>query len=306
MFMPVIGYALVILFACLYAVTSSIEFGAAALLFPKKPFIDRQSMHAYMTPIWEAVNVFLIFTVVAFVMFFPGAIPTVALALYVPLSCALIFYGLRIVGIQGVLYSESDNYLFKLLFMVGSLCGPASLSLAYYYLLTGMDPFVPTLTELALVGTVISAIYAISSSFFLYFIPKNSQQLRLSHLAVAAELIFAASSLVFLALIAQYLASVFGVLLLTIVIAAIGLAYMAAIHHSKYVWGLVLSALNAVLLIAGIAIMHAPYILYHVLDIYSTFTSVEIFTDVLIALPFGLLAIVPAIYLLFKMYAVRT
>ena len=93
--------------------------------------------------------------------------------------------------------------------------------------------------------------------------------------------------------------------MLTALIAVYALGFVALVHHAKYVWALALAALNVVILIAGVAIMHAPYILYRSLDIYSTFTSVEVFTDVLIALPFGLLAIVPAIFLLFKMYAVK-
>ena len=304
-FMPLIAYALVILFACLYAVTSSVEFGAALLTLPKKPFIDHKSMSGYMTPIWEAVNVFLVFTVVGLVMFFPGVVPPLALALYAPASVALVFYGIRVLGIQGVLYSDSKHPIFRVLFALGSVGGPIVLSLVYYYLITGLDPLSPTLGEVAIIGIVVSAIYAISSSFFLYFIPKNTERVRLAHVAVAAELCFAAFSVVFLGLVAQYLSSVTGVLVLTALIAVYALGFVALVHHAKYVWALALAALNVIVLIAGVAIMHAPYILYRSLDIYSTFTSVEVFTDVLIALPFGLLAIVPAIFLLFKMYAVK-
>lgn len=303
--MPPIAYALVVLFACLYAVTSSVEFGAALLTLPKKSFIDHKSLSTYMSPVWEAVNVFLVFTVVGLVMFFPGVVPPLALALYAPASIALVFYGVRVLGIQGVLYSDSKHPIFRVLFALGSVGGPIVLSLVYYYLITGLSPLSPTTAELSLIGIVVSAIYAISSAFFLYFIPKNTERARLAHVAAAAELCFAAFSVVFLGLVAQYLSSVTGVLSLTIIVAVISLVYVSLVHHAKYVWALVLAALNVILLIAGIAVMHAPYILYRSLDIYSTFTSVEVFTNVLYALPFGLLAIVPAVFLLFKMYAVK-
>lgn len=302
-YLPLIAYVLVLLFITLYAVLSSIEFGIAAFMAPKNPLVSRSDVERYFGPAWEATNVFLIFSMVGLVMFFPSVVPALA-GLYTLVSTALLFFLLRVLGIFGVFYAESDNRTFRLMFAAGSLLAPLTLSGVFNYALTGMLPSFPPSTLLwALWGTVGSAIFMLSSSFVQHIGRVTASATRLLQIELAASGVFLLSAggvlAFFPSLIEPGIAPT--IVFLVIVIVTV-LAVMLAERHHPFASFLV-HALAVATLIFGAALTHLPYLIYPTITIQGAFTAPEMFIAMLQVVPFGLLIAIPAIALLWHLFA---
>ena len=120
-FMPIVAYGLVTLFICLYAASSSIEFGTSLLILSPIPLVDNATVRRYLNPIWESTNVFLVFALVGTVMFFPLAIPAISVAIFPTVMVSLFFFVLRAIGILGLMYYGSTAPWLRYLFAIGSV-----------------------------------------------------------------------------------------------------------------------------------------------------------------------------------------
>lgn len=301
-YLPLIAYILVLLFVTLYAVLSSIEFGIAAFMALKDPLIARSDIERYFGPAWESTNVFLIFSMVGLVMFFPSVVPTLA-GLYALVSTALLFFLLRVVGIFGVFYAESDSRIFRLIFAAGSFLAPLTLSGVFSYALTGMQPGFPPSTLLwSLWGAVGSAIIMLSASFVQH-VARTSQTNRLLHAELASSGVFLLSAGGILSFYPSLIEAgvvptciFLGILVMTIAAVLLserGHPFAAYLMH----------ALSVGTLIYGTALSHLPYLIYPTITIAGAFTAPQMFIAMLEVVPFGLMIAIPTVALLWHLFA---
>lgn len=298
--LPYLAYALVVLFIILYAVLSSIEFGAAVLLaLPSSP-IDRERMERYFGPAWEATNVFLVFSLVCIAMFFPASVPILN-ALYTVIGVALLFLVIRVVGILGVFYVRDQGHVFRILFALGSVGAPLVLSSVYYFAITGDIPREAGLLLLALWGSVLSALAMIASSFFMHF-DTRSDRARLVRIHIAsATFFFVSGSGVLLGIQPAWSEGAPLVVALALLASVLSSVQLAA--RMRYMGAFLVSATSVALLIAGAAVVHLPYLIYPVLTVPEAFTQPAMFMAMLEVLPFGLLVAIPTIALLWHLFA---
>ncbi len=298
--LPYLAYALVVLFIILYAILSSIEFGAAVLLALPTPPIDRDRMERYFGPAWEATNVFLIFSLVGLAMFFPASVPILN-ALYTVIGLALLFLVVRIVGILGIFYVRDNTPIFRLLFALGSLGAPLVLSVVYYFTLTGNLAHAIDALLAALWASVLGAIGMIASAFFARFDTRADHAILTRIHTAAATLFFVGASGVVLEIqppFAESLALFVALLLLISVL--ISIRFMG---RGRFLAGFLVSTLSVTLLIAGAAYLHLPYLIYPVLTVADAFTAPAMFIAMLEVVPFGLIIAIPAIALLWYLFA---
>lgn len=297
--MPLIAYSILLAFIVLYAVLSSIEFGAALFLVSPWKMVERDRIERYMGPVWEFTNVFLIFALVCTAMFFPRAVPLLA-QLYAVVSTALVFFVVRVIGILGILYKRSAHGAFRALFAIGSAGAPLSLSSVYLYAISGQQlAWPPQPLAVALWCAVLSAIVFIAASFFVHFAPKSAQRaaLETTHTFAGAALLLSAAF--FSAAASTFLRPDFGgFLLLTFFVAC---AFLW--RPQKPLPALLASAAAVATLIISIAVRHAPYLLYPTLTLDTALTSPESFRAMLTMIPVGLIVSIPAVALLWKLFA---
>ncbi|ASS65889.1 MULTISPECIES: cytochrome d ubiquinol oxidase subunit II [unclassified Paenibacillus] len=115
-----LGILLIWIFVFAYSILGSIDFGAG---FWSMVFAGRQGSTAadianrYLSPTWKVTNVFLVLLVVAFVGFFPFAMPMLSSLLVVPVCLVLLLLALRSTF---MVYSQmSANYVAQLRIVSG-------------------------------------------------------------------------------------------------------------------------------------------------------------------------------------------
>lgn len=302
-YLPILAYTLVLLFITLYAVLSSIEFGAAIYLALPRPLITREQVEQYFGPVWESTNVFLIFSLVGLVMFFPAVVPYLA-ELYALASVALLFFVVRVLGIFGIFYGDSKHPAFKALFAIGSLGAPLALSGAFYVSLTGTAPAVlPTTLLLAIWGAVVSAICILSATFILHVARSQVDTARFARTQLVGSGVFllcAAHILAFSPALIQ--PGIVPLLAFTVILLSTSLAIVLR-ERTHPLAAFLAHALAVAALIYGTALSHLPYLIYPVLSIETAFTAPEMFLAMLSVVPFGLLIAIPTIGLLWHLYA---
>jgi len=297
--MPLIAYSILLAFIVLYAVLSSIEFGAALFLISPWKVVERETIEKYMGPVWESTNVFLIFALVCTAMFFPRAVPLLA-QLYAVISTALVFFVVRVIGILGILYRQSSHGFFRALFAIGSIGAPLSLSCVYLYAISGQQlMWPPQPLAVALWCAVLSAIVFIAAAFFLHFAPKSVQRTRLEtvHTLSGAALLLSGAFVSSAA--GSFLGPESGGFVLLTFFVACAILW----RPRKLLLALLCSAAAVATLIISIAVRHAPYLLYPSLTLNAAFTSPESFTAMLSVIPVGLVVSIPAVALLWKLFA---
>jgi cytochrome bd-type quinol oxidase subunit 2 len=173
-----IGLTLASLFV--YTVLFSIECGAPLFLWKPHLFsgnrAPRKNAIQYIAPLWEATNVFLVFAIVSFIAFFPGAVPIWGAALIVPFFIFLAVMGLRTLGMLYFAYHGGTSPRGALLLFLINLAAPAVLvgGTVPFFLTGSAVPSWETAWygALAVVTTLL-----ISLSFFDYLARRNSAAL---------------------------------------------------------------------------------------------------------------------------------
>ncbi len=165
-----IGLVVISLF--LYALLFMIECGATVLIASPRLSDGRDDgVYAYIGPVWETTNVFLIFALVSFIAFFPGAVPIWGSALAVPFLLFLAVTGVRVVFMLYVFYHRAASRAIRVLLAVFALAAPAVFAGAIVpFFLTGEMPYGSAAWLLAavLAAFTLAATLLISSSFFSY------------------------------------------------------------------------------------------------------------------------------------------
>lgn len=303
--LPLIAYVLVLLFITLYATLSSIEFGVAAFMALPEPPVSRAEIDRYFGPMWESTNVFLIFSMVGLVMFFPAVVMRLA-DLYTLVSTALLFFVVRIIGIFGVFYARSEARAFRMLFAAGSLLAPLTLSGVFYFALTGMPPAFPPSTLLwSLWFSVFGAIIMLSSAFVARYAGSAFYGFlsRAGILGTGLFLIGAAGILSFDPGGNRSGALAAGLFIALLVLAGAALRIR---EMRRPLLSYFCHALMVAILLYGTAFAHLPYLLYPYLTLEAAFTAPQMFIIMLQMVPFGLLIAVPSLAFAWHLFARST
>ncbi len=174
--MEIAAYVVIALALFVYSILLSIECGGAVLLLRDDPR-RRKLILAYLGPVWETTNVFLVFAIVAAFAFFPGATAAWGTALITPFFVFLVIMGVRALGMLLVFYDKAKSRAAVWVFGVASALAPAVLVAgAVPYLMTGNDPFAlsnaPFAAELA--SVTFGMMMLIAWSFFAWIAERGT------------------------------------------------------------------------------------------------------------------------------------
>ena len=185
----------------IYTVLLSIECGASLLAIAPGLFGKEIDARSYISPAWEATNVFLVVTIIACIAFFPGALHVWGTALVVPLFFFLAIMGTRALGMLLCFYSERAGTFARWLLFVPSMLAPGVLSggiVAFF--ITGTTRISAASVAMGLLATAV--MLALSLFFFAHMRFRTSRTLRAFLTALAAYgLVFYLAAFTFLPVI---------------------------------------------------------------------------------------------------------
>ncbi|OXM13345.1 cytochrome d ubiquinol oxidase subunit II [Paenibacillus herberti] len=118
-----LGILIIWVFVFVYSVLGSIDFGAGfwSMVFAGQKGIKAADIaNRYLSPTWKVTNVFLVLLVVAFVGFFPFAMPMLSSLLVVPVSLVLLLLALRSTF---MVYSQMSSRFVPQLRIVSGITG---------------------------------------------------------------------------------------------------------------------------------------------------------------------------------------
>ena len=317
-----------------YAVLGGADFGGGVWdLFATGPrrSDQRAAINRAMGPVWEANHVWLIFVLVVLFTSFPQGYAVLAIALFVPFHLALVgimlrgasfvFRGIRRRDAAGSDTSPTAHpSAWSVTFGVASLISPLLLGLAFGVLTEGHVRVSDT-GDVRLAGpapwlspyAVGCGLLALSTCAYLgavFLTVETTGHLRedfrrraiISGTATAA---LAALVLVF----AWFEANWFFrrlVNLRTVPVLAAGLACFAAsawaVFGRRYTLSRVFAAGEIVLLLAGWGIAQHPYLVYPDVVFTEVAAPAPTLAFLLGSLPFGLLILLPSLWLLFRTF----
>ncbi len=299
---PLVAYILVLLFITLYACLSAIEFAAALFMALPNPPITRDTIERYFGPAWESTNVFLVFSLVGLVMFFPHVENYLAL-LYFPAGIALSFYFLRILGILGIFYADMQGRSIRALFAIGSIGAALSLTGAAYLALTGMvPPLLPTTLSWSLWSATLGGILMLGGSFIARF-GNTEVRARLQSAQLIGIGLFWIGSGGVLSFAPELVHPGLIPLVAFLVIIVSTIAGLRLHDRAHPLAAYLAYCLAAAALIYGTAFAHLPFLIYPTLTIDQGFTAPEMFVAMLSVVPFGLVVAIPTVALLWHLYA---
>jgi cytochrome d ubiquinol oxidase subunit II len=324
--------ALLWLVIFVYALAGSIDFGATfwkmVFTWRGRPEPARIAEH-YVSPLWEATNVFLVLVVVGLVGFFPGAAYVYGQVLLVPgslilillaLRGALLGYGYAVRGPAPTVVAGLTALLLPALlvavlpisqggFVELSPNGAATLDLAalfgspttYAYLIFGLS------AALYVSATFLSD-YARTAGNEAAYLAFRAEAVRAGPVAIAAGA--AALFIVppapwlqarlelewpwFLASLAAFLAA----------ISALSWRNPAAPSPGRPRWAVVLTAVQFALADFAYGVAHAPYLLFPQVTTAGAFTGQAMFSALLAVVVAGLAVMAPAFVWLWRLFVV--
>ncbi len=299
----------------IYAVLLSIECGTAIFVNVPALLGDEELIRAYINPVWETTNVFLVFAFVSVIAFFPGALPVWGHSLVVPFFFFLACMGLRVIGMLYVFYKGGKSRAMKLLFLVAALAAPAVLAGGVLpYLLTGNMPYGPMEWILAADCAVLAVFFLlfISSSFFAYLADRKGLRAA-THLrssAVVSFLFFVAALAFSFPIVGSavphliqsmlaYLPAFCAVIILEFIIMV--LAEGRKGDAARFWSGIVFFGF----IFFGVAFSELPYLIYPSITIYNTFADPGAATAMLGVFVVGALITLPALALLYYLFAYK-
>ncbi len=159
----------------IYALLFMVECGAPIFLAApellSRSTEGRGLVSGYIAPVWEATNVFLVFSFVSLMAFFPGAFAVWGHALAVPFFIFLAVMAVRVVGMLYVFYHGGRNRFMEILLVWAALASPVAFAAGIIpFFLVGSMPYgvMDWLLAFGLGGFALAATLFISFLFFEY------------------------------------------------------------------------------------------------------------------------------------------
>ncbi|MBO8155731.1 MAG: cytochrome d ubiquinol oxidase subunit II [Bacillaceae bacterium] len=326
MSLELLGISVLWIFLFGYVIVASIDFGAGFFITYSEWTGQKQVLHKiiqrYLSPVWEVTNVFLVFFFVGIVGFFPKTAYYYGSALLVPVSISIILLAIRGSYYAFGTYGSKDNKWYTFLYGVTGVLIPASLTTVLtiseggYLTITDNGVYLKLtalLTSPYSWGVVLLAIVSvlfISASFLTYY-ARKAEDSHAESLLRQYTLGWSVPS-VLIAVIVFYMLKTQNVEHFN---QMVDLAWMFMISLAFFMTGLYLiykrkaygwafTAITMQYFFAFLAygISHYPYLLYPVLTIYDGFTNETMAIALVIAFIVGLLLLIPALYLLLRLF----
>ncbi|KQL54787.1 cytochrome D ubiquinol oxidase subunit II [Heyndrickxia shackletonii] len=326
MSLEVMGITALWIFLYGYLMVASIDFGAGFFAFygklTKQDHIMNHLVRRYISPVWEVTNVFFVFFLVGLVGFFPDTAFYFGTALLIPGSIALLLIVIRGSFYAFGNYGSKDNIIYLFVYGATGLLIPASLSTALTISEGGflsqkgvhvdflakqlfMSPYSWSVVFLAIVSVLFI------SAGFLTFYADRANDIQAREILRKFALFWStptiiASFLVFIALHehnskhfekAMHIWWMFGLSLVFFLIASF------LIYKRKYFGtAFIMIMLQFFFAFFGYGASHLPYILYPFITIHASVTNPSMGTALIFAFIAGLCLLIPALYLLLKLF----
>jgi cytochrome d ubiquinol oxidase subunit II len=314
----IFAYSLLWTVLTLYAVLSSLDFGAGfyywlAGVRPGRERVRTLTLR-YLSPVWETTNVFLVLFIVGMIGFFPGAVAPFATALFVPLSLAVILLALR-----GAFFAFhhvaawADRWLAPV-FGLGGLLAPALLVsfLAVGETGTSADGSSwrsPLTLLLALEAMAVCAY--LSAAYLAHFATRrhDTEVAAFYRMAAVRSGVVAGVLAVGLALALRASAPVHARALVAVwplhvgsAVAFAGALWLLARGRRRNGIAAALAVGQFALSLVTFGLTRLPYLLYPSVRLDDAFTTPATFTALVITLLAGMLLVVPSLALLYALF----
>ncbi|WP_028988282.1 cytochrome d ubiquinol oxidase subunit II [Thermicanus aegyptius] len=325
MSLALIGITVLWTFLFGYMIVASIDFGAGFLHVYSELSGNRQVIRGvverYLSPVWEVTNVFLVFFFVGIVGFFPKTAYYYGSALLIPASISIILLAIRGSYYAFHAYGGGNRY-YTLLYGLTGLFIPASLSIVFPISEGGFMAVKDDGADL-LYGELLRSPYALSvvllaitsilfiSATFLTFYAKAADDKKAEQLLRRYALRWSLPTLL-AALVTSYSLRLHNPehfrrmtdswWLFALSLLCFAGAVMLLYRRERYGLAFFLVVLQFGLAFFGYGFSHYPYLLYPYLTIDDGFTNQAMAKALMISFVLGLFALIPALYLLLRLF----
>jgi cytochrome bd ubiquinol oxidase subunit II len=320
-----LALALTFVFFFIYAVFASVDFGAGVLYLVArvsgKSAAVSDVIHRFQSPVWEVVNVFLIFTVVALIGFFPPAAFFFGTSMLVPASVALVLMVFRGSFIVFQHYFDGEPVWLPWIHGICGLFVPAALVAILPLSEGGFDDYKNGILQVHFLHLLLSPVFwgffllALSSIgyFSTMYMTFNAKK----HNKQVAERFFRPIAL--LTGPPTFLFAVFTTFALRFdapwhyrqllhfwpILGLSALLFLLAgrlIYVRSYGRAFLAAVLQYVLAVGAYGWSHLPYLMYPYLTLSNGFTTEPMFRALFVSLCVGLVVLIPAIWLFYRMF----
>ncbi|MDP4084823.1 MAG: cytochrome d ubiquinol oxidase subunit II [Bacillota bacterium] len=326
MTMEILGITVLGVFLFGYIIIASIDFGAgffnAVSTVTGKDHILTKIIQRYLSPVWEVTNVFLVFFFVGMVGFFPKTAYYYGSTLLVPASIAIVLLAIRGAYYAFTTYGGLKHKGYVMLYGLTGLLIPASLSIVLtiseggFVKIERRGPFLNYWTlftsplSWSIVLLSLTAVLYISAVFLTWYAHSAKDEsatnlLRKYALIWAGPAILTAAGIIFEMrkhnpIHFNRLLDLWWMFALSIIF-FLGTVYLLWKRRS---YGIAFSLLIGQFSFAFLAygVSHYPYLMYPYLTLYDSFTNKAMATALVIAFIAGLCLLVPALYLLLRLF----
>ena len=285
---------------CVYIFLVSIEFGASLFSVFPNLMNSEDAVRTYMNPLWETTSIFLAFSLISLLFFFPGATLTWTSGLFALLFRFLAVLGVRVACILLQHYGNVRSIVVRILYFLSSMISAVMGAFILVYFLVGSWNLAGALRNWLIALSISTALY-IASSFFRAY-QKNA---RLTQLVRFFGTVFFVSSTFFILTLLHtypyFLQSSTGVAIPSVLIACILMSIVAE-ARSAYRVSFAVALVSLAALFFGLFVVHLPFIVYPSVTIGSSVTDSASFNVMAGCFGVGILFVIPALVLLYKLF----
>jgi cytochrome bd ubiquinol oxidase subunit II len=322
----VIGITVLWFFLYGYLIVASVDFGAGFFSYYTKRTNKNHMIHKiiqrYLSPVWEATNVFLVFFFIGIVGFFPSTAYYYGTALLIPGSVAIVLLALRGSYYAFATYGAEDSKFYSFLYGATGLLIPASLTTVLTiseggYILNEngnvqllYGELFGSLYSWGVVILAIVSVLFISASFLTYYASRAKDAKALELLrkyALTWAIPAIGMGIIVFFLLSQRNAEHFHNML--DIWWVFGLSFVSFAAATFLIWkrknyglAFVFVMIQYFTAFFGYGAAHLPYLLYPYLTIYDGFTNETMAISLIVAFIAGLLMLIPSLYLLMKLF----
>lgn len=324
---PVVGAALVMLLALMaYAVLAGADFGGGIwdlLATGPRQEQHRQAIARAMGPVWEANHVWLIFVIVILFTVFPTGYRALGIAFFGLFHLVLIGIVLRgaAFAFRAAASGESRQWrLWSPVFGASSAVTPFLLGLAAAAVSGGgirvlpggtvqVDPILTWYSPVSiLMGLLTTAMCAYLAAVFLTVETRGEVQEDFRRRALWSGAVMGLLAAALLPLLPAAMPHLWEHLTrpapapILLGGAALALLSAAAIYTRRYLLGRAAAVAQVVVLLSGWAVGQWPYLIYPDITFHGAAAAGPSIRFLLQTLPFGLLVLMPSLWLLFRVF----
>ncbi|WP_078554098.1 cytochrome d ubiquinol oxidase subunit II [Bacillus alkalicellulosilyticus] len=302
-------------FLFIYIILASIDFGAGFFQMTSSSTLKITSR--FLSPVWEVINVFLVFFIVGLVAFFPEASYYYGTILLIPGSIAIILLALRGSYFAFSLYGSKESNLYKRVYQITGL-GLAAVLSAVLVISEGVfinsgALHIEALLKSSLFWSMtlfsMTSVIYISASFFTYysFIAKEDDSKRLFKKSVVGWGISSFVCAVFVVASLklhnpvhyQNMLEIAWVFAIGVIALIWGIYFLINQHYGR---AFSCTLLQFAIFFFGYGHTHMPFLLYPNVTLHSSFTNEAMAPMLLTAFFIGLVILLPCMYLLFRLF----